>query len=65
MDRPSFLHQLELIVGSGRVLWHDYDLMLYEYDGSIDKARPDAVVFPTSAEQVAAIVQLCVLEGKP
>ena len=65
VDRPSFLHQLETIVGAGNVLADDYDLMLYEYDGSIDKARPDAVVFPTSTVQVADIVRLCVREGEP
>jgi glycolate oxidase len=65
VDRLSFVHQLETIVGPGNVLWQDYDLMLYEYDGSIDKARPDAVVFPTSTEHVAALVRLCVREDKP
>ena len=31
------------------------DLSLYEYDGSIDKARPDIVVFPRSTEDVVRI----------
>ena len=65
MDRKSFVHLLEAIVGPANVLWQDYDLMLYEYDGSIDKARPEAVVFPTSADQVADLVRICVREGKP
>jgi glycolate oxidase len=34
------------------------DLKLYEYDGSVDKARPELVVFPQSAEDVAAIVRI-------
>ena len=34
------------------------DLMLYEYDGSVDKHRPDLVVFPRSTEDVVGIVQL-------
>jgi glycolate oxidase len=62
MDRAALVRQLEAIVGQGNVLWQDYDLMLYEYDGSIDKARPHAVVFPGSAEQVAALVRLCLQE---
>jgi glycolate oxidase len=34
------------------------DLALYEYDGSIDKHRPDLVVFPRSTEEVAKIVRV-------
>ncbi len=59
MDQPSFVEKLRGIVGPGNVFSDDYDLMLYEYDGSIDKARPQAVVFPTSAAQIAEIVRLC------
>ena len=28
------------------------DLALYEYDGSVDKHRPDLVVFPRTTEEV-------------
>jgi glycolate oxidase len=65
VDRRAFAQQLQDIVGPANVVWEDYDLMLYEYDGSIDKARPDAVVFPTSGNQVAEIVRLCLREKKP
>ncbi|MBV9601149.1 MAG: FAD-binding protein [Chloroflexi bacterium] len=33
--------------------------MLYEYDGSIDKHRPLAVVFPLSSEEVSSVVKMC------
>lgn len=65
MDRAAVIRGLEEIVGADNVLWKDYDLMLYEYDASIDKARPVAVVFPTRAEQVAATVALCNSEKLP
>lgn len=65
MDRRALVQNLEAIVGSENVLWQDYDLMLYEYDGSIDKATPHAVAFPTSAEQAAEIVRLCAREKLP
>jgi glycolate oxidase len=39
--------------------------MLYEYDGSIDKHRPLAVVFPLSTDQVSAVVRLCHQLGVP
>jgi glycolate oxidase len=58
-ERRRLAEQLIAIVGEESVLWEDYDLMIYEYDGSIDKAVPDAVVLPSSAEQVARIVRLC------
>jgi glycolate oxidase len=34
------------------------DLALYEYDGSVDKARPDLVVFPRSTDDVVGIVNI-------
>ena len=65
MDRRALVEKLEAIVGPQNVLWQDYDLKLYEYDGSIDKALPQAVVYPTSAAQVAAVVRLCAQEEVP
>jgi glycolate oxidase len=55
---------LQLLPGD-RVLWRDYDLMLYEYDGSIDKHRPLAVVFPLSSAEVSQIVKACNRLGVP
>ena len=34
------------------------DLTLYEYDGGVDKHRPEMVVFPHSSEEVAKIVNI-------
>ena len=39
---------LRRIVGESWVLSDPDDLLLYEYDGSVDRALPDAVVFPDS-----------------
>jgi glycolate oxidase len=52
------LDAIERIVGPRGYLSRPEDLALYEYDGSIDKARPDVVVFPRSTEDVVAIVKL-------
>src|SRR6202451_1818100 len=41
------------------------DLSLYEYDGSVDKARPEMVVFPRTTEEVAAIVKITAQHGVP
>jgi FAD/FMN-containing dehydrogenase len=32
--------------------------MLYEFDGSVEKARPEVVVVPLSTEHVSGIVKL-------
>jgi glycolate oxidase len=48
-----------------QVLWRDYDLMLYEYDGSIDKHRPLAVAFPLTTQEVSDVVKVCRRLGVP
>src|SRR3954468_23988477 len=63
--KSDLVAELERVLGPEAVLWRPYDLMLYEYDGSIDKARAQAVVFPTSARDVSAIVKLCNAAGVP
>ncbi|HVY93231.1 MAG TPA: FAD-binding oxidoreductase, partial [Bryobacteraceae bacterium] len=50
--------KLREIAGENALLERSQDLALYEYDGSVDKSRPEVVVFPKSTEQVAAIVKL-------
>src|SRR5207237_4864308 len=55
----TIVDQLRQLLPSERVLWRDYDLMLYEYDGSIDKLRPLAVVFPLSTVEVSHVIKLC------
>ena len=56
---PSLVEELKQLLPADRVLWRDYDLMLYEYDGSIDKHRPSAVVFPLSSDEVSRVVKKC------
>ena len=52
------VQDLQRAVGPRAVLHRDQDLLLYEYDGSIDKGRPEAVVFPRSTEEVVEIVKI-------
>src|SRR5712671_4228139 len=57
---------LEAIVGPGGVLSDPDELMVYESDGlTLFRALADFVVFPTSVEQVAAVVRLANREGLP
>jgi glycolate oxidase len=52
------IDSLRKIVGESNVLWRPEDLMLYEYDGLSTQSPPDAVVFPSSTDEVARVVRL-------
>jgi glycolate oxidase len=52
------LHDLKELFGSDGVLHQPEDLLLYEYDGSVEVARPACVVFPRTTEDVIAVVRL-------
>src|SRR5881628_695263 len=48
------------IVGPDAVLTAPSDLTVYECDGyTLEKNKPDVVVFPTSTEQVVQVVKAC------
>src|SRR2546425_2671235 len=58
--------ELETVVSPGAVLSDPDELLVYESDGlTLFRALADFVVFPTSAEQVAAIVKLANRESLP
>src|SRR5881397_3507967 len=58
--------ELEAMLGRGAVLSDPEELLVYESDGlTMFRALADFVVFPTSAEQVAALVKLASREGMP
>jgi len=55
------LDRLCSFLGPDAVLSAPSDMLVYECDGfTIEKNRPDIVVFPTSTEQVVGIVKLCI-----
>src|SRR3989475_5162860 len=58
--------ELQSIVGRGAVLSDPDELLVYESDGlTLFRALADFVVFPTSTEQVSAIVRLANREAIP
>jgi glycolate oxidase len=58
MDKHTLLQELAAIVAPMPVLSTPEDMLVYECDGhTLDKAPPLAVVFPTTTEQVAALVR--------
>jgi glycolate oxidase len=56
---------LRAIVGDNNVLDTDIDLRLYEYDGGVDKHRPEAVVFVKTTDHVVKVVNLARERGIP
>jgi glycolate oxidase len=69
MERATLIDRLQHILGPDGVFHRPADLLVYEYDGSVDgavdTATPAAVALPTTAEQVAAVVKLARQEGLP
>src|SRR5207248_9971365 len=64
--KPALRRELETIVGTSGVLSEPDELLVYESDGlTLFRALADFIVFPTSAEQVAAVVRLANREGIP
>ncbi|MBC8114340.1 MAG: FAD-binding protein [Candidatus Saccharimonas sp.] len=56
----QLLDRLRDVVGEEGLLYKTEQLLVYECDGYVvEKKCPDVVVFPTSTEQVVAIVKLC------
>jgi glycolate oxidase len=54
----QLLQALKTTLGPDAVLHRAEELMLYEYDGSVEIARPTCVVFPRTTADVLAIVRL-------
>ena len=62
----SLLRELRRCLGAQNVLSAQSELVVYECDGfTIEKNRPDAVVFPCSTEEVSEVVKLCNRYGSP
>lgn len=58
--------RMRSIVGAANVLSSPSDLLVYECDGfTIEKNKPDVVVFPSSTEQIVGIVKACNDLGVP
>ncbi|BDC51966.1 FAD-binding protein [Bryobacterales bacterium F-183] len=65
MITAQILSRIEAIVGKRGYLTSSTDLKLYEYDGGVDKHRPDVVAFPKSTDDVVALVKLAAEFGLP
>ncbi len=57
-QKAEIVEQLSSILGARHVLHSAYDLTMYEYDASIERGRPDIVVLPATAQEIAEVVKL-------
>ena len=65
MDSRTFIKSLVSVVGQRNVLYHPEDMLVFEYDGSIDKGLPEAVVLPSSTEEIRQVITLAYERGIP
>jgi glycolate oxidase subunit GlcD len=62
----ELLRKLQEILGASRVVADETELLVYECDGlPLFKNRPDVVVFPKTAQEVAAVVRAANEYGVP
>jgi len=57
--RRELLSALFADIGKENVAWRAEDLMVYEFDGTIEKSRPYAVAFPADAQDAARVIRTC------
>jgi len=58
MANRQLIRELQAVVGKQYVLHAPEDLLVYEYDATIERGLPDAVVLPATAQQVADVVKV-------
>src|SRR5579884_4087762 len=54
----AWVRELRAILGPDHVLTDPAEVQLYQYDGSIERGRPDGVVVPADKQQVVEIVRV-------
>jgi glycolate oxidase len=64
MDRSALLSELATVLPRERLITDPAELFVYEADGfTIAKARPAAVCFPTSVDEVARLMKVIAKHG--
>jgi FAD/FMN-containing dehydrogenase len=52
------VRDLQKALGAKAVLWRPEDLLVYEYDGTTDRAQPEVIAFPLNAPEVAEAIRI-------
>ncbi len=55
---PAIIREIEAVTGPENVASSLEERRCYSYDGRIDGATPDLIVFPSSARETSAILNL-------
>lgn len=63
--RRELIAALAEAVGREWVVWRPEDLATYEFDGTVERSVPHAVVLPGTAEETARVVRTCRALGVP
>ena len=64
-DFKSIVTELQAIVGDDYVIYRPEDLIVFEYDGSVDKSLPTIVALPNTTDEVTACVRVASEHGMP
>ena len=60
MTQPSpLVRELIDAIGAEAVVWQAEDLLVYEYDATIDRGKPEAIALPATTDDVVALMQIC------
>ena len=60
MTQPNpLVRELIDAIGAEAVVWQAEDLLVYEYDATIDRGKPEAIALPATTDDVVALMQIC------
>lgn len=63
---PSpIVRELIEAIGEEAVVWQPEDLLVYEYDATIDRGNPDAIALPADTDDVVALLKIANKYGAP
>ena len=65
MSNSELIRDLVAIVGEPNVVHRPEDLIVFEYDGSVDRALPTVVVLPRTTAEVSDVVKAAGTHGIP
>ena len=65
MIEPRIIRIIEDIVGKQHVSTADTDRLCYSYDATQRQHRPDAVIWPSNAEEISLLLKMANAEGIP
>ena len=65
MSNSALIRDLVAVVGEPNVVHRPEDLIVFEYDGSVDRALPTVVVLPRTTSEVSDVVKAAGAHGVP